>query len=216
MKLLQCLVLATFSFSYLSIASSPLYSKSCNSYCHTHIARSHERTFCLTVMSSIESETGLDYTHLLGDMQIAKPDAFNQALTILNAYDTGSSCARYAMVDLIDSCHDLEVASSANTNAQLDRIKSGFAARLAVCELDGAKIKIPKACSFLKTLKTCIKDPNPQRNAKQASSFCFESLKLSQCLKALASTSQSWTSYSNNHQNAISICHSVRHEVEMG
>ena len=99
-----------------------------------------------------------------------------------------------------------------------------YAARLAVCELSGADFLIPKECqAFIPSERATKKrglrgywsksGPTEPSTAFQYYDTITQA-NLQQCRKALGSSAQSWTSYSNNRQNAVVMCQAMRSEVE--
>lgn len=129
------------------------------------------------------------------------------------------SCNRIAATKLVTSCQTVggKESSSPDIHENLDRIRSIYAARLAFCELDGAGATAPSSC-----LPLTVSSPAP----KGRFGFPFRSKSpesnpdvvpkgaLEQCLRALESRPQWWTSYSNSRQNAMVICQAARIETE--
>lgn len=126
-----------------------------------------------------------------------------------------------AATRLVTSCQNLD-AETEGTGAEayetLDRIRSVYAARLALCELDGASAPIPSQCLPVTISATppkkglfsfTAKSRSPETSADSVSKELLEP-----CLKALESRPQWWTSYSNSHQNAMVICQAARMETE--
>ncbi|KAJ5168580.1 uncharacterized protein N7482_004174 [Penicillium canariense] len=145
---------------------------------------------------------------------------FTEAVQLLESMSSSPSCNRVAATRLVTSCQDLGGKGNADpdTNEILDRIRSIYAARLAICELDGAGAVVPQSC-----LPVTIPSPEPAKSRfrflrKFRSTDCDEEVvsksQLGQCLGALESRPQWWTSYSNNRQNAMIICQASRIEVE--
>lgn len=158
---------------------------------------------------------------------IHRPEAFTQALHILTALESAPSCNRLATANLIDSCQSLGSPNNANHHIvfTLDEVKSTFAARLAVCELQGAHAAIPSQCSTLlpdgrkpesRSLR-CLLPKSDCSNEKKSDMFSTTTVgELNHCLAALESRPQWWTSYSNARQNAVVMCHAARIEIEKG
>lgn len=147
---------------------------------------------------------------------------FTEALQLLDSMRSSPSCNRVAVTRLVTSCQFVGGKDTGDSQTyeyeSLDRIRSMYAARLAICELNGADASVPTPC-----LPVAV-SPIP----KSKSRFPFTSKPqphdtgidllpdavLGQCLKALESRPQWWTSYSNNRQNAMVICQAARIEVE--
>src|SRR4051794_8938208 len=65
---------------------------------------------------------------------------FSEAVHILDSLKSSPSCSRIAANKLVISCQDFggREKTDSDTHETLDRIRSVYAARLAICELDGA------------------------------------------------------------------------------
>lgn len=149
-----------------------------------------------------------------------RESVFSEAVQLLESMNSSPSCNRVAATRLVTSCQDLGGRGNTDpdTNQALDRIRSVYAARLAICELEGAGAVVPQPC-----VPVTVPLPSPS-----ASGFRFfqrfksmdgdESIlpqkDLEQCLRSLESRPQWWTSYSNNRQNAMIICQASRIETE--
>lgn len=150
----------------------------------------------------------------------AQRDAiYSEAVQLLESMTTSPSCARIAATRLVTSCQSFGGRTSADEEPQetLDRIRSVYAARLAICELEGAGASVPAPC-----LPVTLLPPEPKNrfgfmrrpNAPDTATDLVPKELLEQCLKVLESRPQWWTSYSNNRQNAIVICQASRSEIE--
>jgi len=150
-------------------------------------------------------------------------DVFSQAIRIIHDYDRAPSCHRVATKALLDSCQSLEPADR-SANLALDLVKSAFAARLAICELNGAGAAVPTEC-----MSMIPKASDDQSLLCRSTGYHCDSREkpkpdfspISQpetnaCLRALESKPQWWTSYSNARQNAVLMCHAAREQIEHG
>lgn len=162
---------------------------------------------------------------------ISISESMKQVLQVMENVNKLPSCNKVASGALLNSCSALEGTVSGHENdisrgpdLLLDEAKSIYAARLAVCELSGAKAPVPQACkNFLPTEKNTRKagirgfftanGPSKPTNSYQEYELITEQ-DLDNCLAALESRPQWWTSYSNARQNAIVMCHAMRSEVE--
>lgn len=138
------------------------------------------------------------------------------------------SCNRLAALTLINSCQSLEMSAKGSSNAKtkgeliLDEVKSEYAVRLAVCELNGAKVNIPRECAvFIPSSYACGKFRFRSLFTRQEShshdELCYPEAagsQIIQCLRALESRPQSWTSYSNAKQNSVVMCQASRDAIE--
>ncbi|KAF2262686.1 hypothetical protein CC78DRAFT_605737 [Lojkania enalia] len=152
-------------------------------------------------------------------------EILSQALRIVHSMESAPTCNRLAALNLINDCKSLEHAGSdakANSDIVLDEVKSEYAARLAVCELLGAKAQVPRECTILvPSSQACVKNRFKSFFSRQepsiAGEFCYPDcthLQFERCLRALEARPQSWTSYSNARQNAVVMCHASRNAIE--
>ncbi|KAL9055816.1 MAG: hypothetical protein Q9162_003350 [Coniocarpon cinnabarinum] len=168
-----------------------------------------------------------DLTALIPSFKTRHGDGvISKAFGVLAEMEHAPSCNRLAMTVLIDSCKTLQPDKS--TNNALDLVKSAFAARLAVCEHLGAGGDIPDKCHPMVPLSSARSERSftcRVRGARcsqaredavtKASEYSdINQRQVSDCTKALNSQDKWWMSYSNAIQNAISVCHAARVEVE--
>ncbi len=160
-----------------------------------------------------------------------EPEFFQKAATLIQSQKSVPSCALQAAMTLLGSCRDIDGSndnghgSTGDHEGMLERIKSTYAARLAVCELLEAGADVPAQCSSLTS-------PKRPKTARSFSDFLFKVKRgaetagdgkaddakdaLSQCLWSLESRPQWWTSYSNSRQNAVVMCQAMRGQIERG
>ena len=175
--------------------------------------------------------TGKDLTAFLTSPIVHQPEVFDEALRLLTSLQSSPSCTRLAASTLISSCQSFTAASkdtdrsSPASEAALDDLKSIYAVRLAVCELVGAGTGVPSSCEPLmpsdqatskRGFRAFLKQDSRQRHAKGTNYGDIKGQQLGQCLRALESRPQWWTSYSNNRQNAVVMCQAARVQMEKG
>ncbi|OCK91563.1 uncharacterized protein K441DRAFT_679545 [Cenococcum geophilum 1.58] len=140
-----------------------------------------------------------DLASMLQNPPVQQREIFSHALRIIRSMELSPSCNHLAALTLINSCQSLEMSAKGSSNAKtkgeliLDEVKSEYAVRLAVCELNGAK------------------------ESRSHDELCYPeaaSSQVIQCLRALESRPQSWTSYSNAKQNAVVMCQASRDAIE--
>ncbi|KAL9091377.1 MAG: hypothetical protein Q9159_001461 [Coniocarpon cinnabarinum] len=164
-----------------------------------------------------------DLTALIPSFKTRHGDGvISKAFGVLAEMEHAPSCNRLAMTVLIDSCKTLQPDKS--TNNALDLVKSAFAARLAVCEHLGAGGDIPDKSktdrdrserSFTCRVRGARCSQAREDAVTKASEYSdINQRQVSDCTKALNSQDKWWMSYSNAIQNAISVCHAARAEVE--
>ena len=158
-------------------------------------------------------------------------DSMQQTLDLIKNVESLPSCAKIASSALLHSCSALEGSIkhdesdlSRGSDLFVDEEADIYSARLAVCELSGADFSIPKECQpFVPTEQSKKKrgfrgfwsKTGPSEPTALFQYYDEITLNnLQQCRKALGSTSQSWTSYSNNRQNAVVMCRAMRSEVD--
>ncbi|CAG7976837.1 unnamed protein product [Penicillium olsonii] len=162
----------------------------------------------------------IDTVAFLGVQKHRQDVIFNEAVHLLDSMRTSPSCHRVAATRLVASCQsftDIRDAPQSNSPESLDLLRSIYAARLALCEIDGAGTVVPPSC-----LPVTVSPPQPrsrfglgnrQKNTDAAVDEVPKEV-LEQCLRSLESRPQWWTSYSNSRQNALIICQATRMETE--
>ncbi|CAI7576685.1 unnamed protein product [Penicillium crustosum] len=162
----------------------------------------------------------IDAISFLSSRSQDQDSIFNEAVKILDSMKSSPSCNRLAATKLVSSCQtfsDGRDGVQTDSPEMLDHLRSVYAARLALCEIDGAGTPMPPSC-----LPVTVSPP-PQKNrfvfvgrhrgSDPVSGEVPKGL-LEQCLRTLESRPQWWTSYSNSRQNALVICHASRMETE--
>ncbi|KAJ5662158.1 uncharacterized protein N7477_009774 [Penicillium maclennaniae] len=144
---------------------------------------------------------------------------YSEAVQLLESITISSSCTRIAATRLVTSCQSFGGTANGNDEPQetLDRIRSVYAARLAICELEGTGASVPAPC-----LPVTLSPPESKirfgfmqsSSVPDTGTNLVPKELLEQCLKALESRPQWWTSYSNSRQNAMVICQASRIEAE--
>lgn len=144
---------------------------------------------------------------------------FTEAVQLLESMKSAPSCNRLAATKLVTSCQSISGKDNglgSDNYVTLERIRSLYAARLAICELDGAGASIPASCSPVavslpqkRTFFGFSGKYKPQNDIEDIPQHLVE-----YCLKSLESRPQWWTSYSNSRQNALVICQAARIEGE--
>lgn len=140
---------------------------------------------------------------------------FSSAIQLLESMKSSPSCSKIAAMKLLTSCQSLsssENSAGAEIANTLDRVKSIYAARLALCELSGAGATIPLSCSSIRIAPDRIRNESAIDPMDIADDFAASVIE--GCLRGLESRPQWWTSYSNSRQNAIVICQAARIEIE--
>ncbi|KAB8270967.1 hypothetical protein BDV30DRAFT_250276 [Aspergillus minisclerotigenes] len=145
---------------------------------------------------------------------------FKEAVQLLESMRSSPSCNRIAASRLVKSCQSVRGKTNnidPETYRVLEHTRALYAARLAICELNGAGTHIPNAC-------LPVTFPPPQKKGIFGFSLKSETpvngvdpvpvQLLESCLKSLESRPQWWTSYSNSRQNAFVICQAARTENE--
>jgi len=174
--------------------------------------------------SSAESLMDTELTSSLLNGQIHQPEVYSRAVTILETLETAPSCHRVATLTLINSCQSLE--RSASTEVALYETREEYATKLAMCELSGAKASISSICAnFIPSSKTCRKNRSngffrrSQQTEDVPGEVCYPEVsrhQVRQCISALHSKPQWWTSYSNALQNVVVVCQASRSAIEKG
>jgi Tht1-like nuclear fusion protein len=125
-----------------------------------------------------------------------------EGVKLIESMKTASSCKMKSTQLLLNSCSALDgmQPEQGRSAEELEKVKSQYAARLAVCELQEAENppKLPR-CSFLGVL-----DPTGLVNRSQ----------LAACLRELQNNMVFWGSYVNSLQNVGFMCQVARAEIE--
>ena len=144
---------------------------------------------------------------------------FSEAVSILQKMETAPGCTRLAAVDLVNDCNSF----TGKSEEVLDAIKTEYAAKLAICEIQEVRGFVARECSILiPSGKACIKGGFRSywtHEEPPTDKLCypdFTRAQLGKCLQALEARQQSWTSYSINRQNAYTICQASREAMERG
>lgn len=145
---------------------------------------------------------------------------FIEALQLLESMKPSPSCHRIAATRLVTSCQS--IGGKANNfgsedHMALENARSLYAARLAICEINGAGTSTPTSCS-----PVVVSSPQKRSLFGFSTKYSFHSDTentipqhlMESCLKSLESRPQWWTSYSNSRQNAMVICQAARIENE--
>ncbi|PKY03037.1 putative nuclear membrane fusion protein Kar5 [Aspergillus campestris IBT 28561] len=181
-------------------------------YCTTGMA---------TTVSKDSSSEGINLVTFLEGKPQQHDAIYTGAIQILESMKTSPSCNRMAASKLVMSCQSLGDKSGdtpdSETYVTLERVRSLYAARLAICELDGAGASVPRPCIPItvsappkkRIFGISARSKPPLSPVDQESAALLEG-----CLKTLESRPQWWTSYSNNRQNAVVICQAARIEGE--
>ncbi|PWY76943.1 hypothetical protein BO70DRAFT_397837 [Aspergillus heteromorphus CBS 117.55] len=169
---------------------------------------------------SQDSIEDVDLLSLLNSKPRDHDVLFAEALGLLESMKSSPSCNRMATSKMVTSCQTIggkPEKADPEIHVALDRVRSIYAARLAMCELKEAGAAIPSPC-----ISVSIQPP-PKRgifgvsSSHKPRSNDLESIpkgQLESCLKLLESRPQWWTSYSNSRQNAVVICQAARIENE--
>ncbi|KAE8356438.1 hypothetical protein BDV28DRAFT_126990 [Aspergillus coremiiformis] len=145
---------------------------------------------------------------------------FMEAVQLLESMRSSPSCNRMAASELVTSCQSIggkAYSIDPETYMILEHTRSLYAARLAICELNGAGTSIPPAClpvTIQPPQKKRIFGLSPKNKFPTNGMNSISSQLLEPCLKSLESRPQWWTSYSNSRQNAFIICQAARIEIE--
>ncbi|KAI2705075.1 hypothetical protein CBS147317_2027 [Penicillium roqueforti] len=184
----------------------------------THLGRASVSQHNVPILATRPPD--IDTVSFLSSRAQDQDSIFNEAVKILDSMQSSPSCNRLAATKLVNSCQtfsDGKDGTQTDNPETLDVLRSVYAVRLALCEIDGAGTQMPPSC-----LPVTVSPP-PQKNR-----FGFVSRHrgpdpmsdevpkelLEQCLRTLESRPQWWTSYSNSRQNALVICHASRIETE--
>jgi len=141
---------------------------------------------------------------------------------LASIFHDAPSCESIAFAALVYSCGTIDISNG----ALIEHVKTVHAARLAICELSNANIKIPHQCSaFLPRpdsykkieMRGLATDGRLANTNLLYPKYDAETEAHTQeCTAALHSTPQYWTSFSNNKQTGIDICQAVQSGAHLG
>ena len=149
--------------------------------------------------------------------QARESQYLREAYTLVDELQSAPTCNQLAAYQLLTSCKGLEVGpDGTETPILLERVKNLYAARLAVCELESAHVSTPSQCKDIMSISLAdlASAEVPRLNRLWYGQDCAETTVLKPCLTALHDKSTSWTSYSNNRAQAITMCHAIRDHLE--
>ena len=126
-------------------------------------------------------------------------------MQVIDSITTQSTCHQAATGQLLVTCKTVgnQIDTDQGKNELLERAKSVYAVRLAVCETGEGRAAIPKTCKAILTLPRHIHGELEVVNSKS----------LAPCLEALMAEHYYWTSYSNSRQDATTLCQAVTLEA---
>jgi hypothetical protein len=149
--------------------------------------------------------------------QARESENLREAYDLVAQVQSSPTCNQLAAYQLLTSCKTLEVGSDGTeTPALLEKVRNLYAARLAVCELQSAHASIPTQCKDIMSvlLSDLGTEEQSRLNRLWYGRDCIEAKVLNPCLTALHGKSTSWTSYSNNRVQAMTMCHAIRDHLE--
>lgn len=174
----------------------------------------------------LENRRGTELSALLQKDPRQQKEIFSEALRMVKTLESAETCTKLAALTLLNDCKSIEYGTCKTCTSPddtLESVKSEYAARLAVCELNGAGARVPQECATLIPSKRACAGSGIgswfSRNEIPENKICYPDSSLAQlqrCLSALGSRPQYWTSYSNARQNAVVMCQASRDGVERG
>ncbi|EXJ63818.1 hypothetical protein A1O7_00153 [Cladophialophora yegresii CBS 114405] len=134
-------------------------------------------------------------------LALREPDTdpvFEKAMHMVTTLATQSTCHQAAAAQLLVTCKTVgaNMAQEDGKHELLERAKSVYAVRVAVCETGEGRAEVPSACKSILTI--------PQRLDHEID--VVSSRTVAPCLGALMEEHYYWTSYSNNKQDANTLC----------
>ena len=164
------------------------------------------------------SDLKTDLTALVRPSTIDRSEIYTEALSLLTSMQAAPSCNRVAASTLLSGCQSID-GSGPNAETSVEHARSIYAVQLAMCEIVSAGSAIPHQCKSLEPMKAKARNLGFSGSAKAKAPFSqsdVTSRQLCQCLQALESRPQWWTSYSNSRQNAVVMCKAAREDIKKG
>nr|KAK5448684.1 hypothetical protein LTR18_001772 [Exophiala xenobiotica] len=139
-----------------------------------------------------------DLTDLLAFRDMEQDPVFQKAMQVINNLANQSTCHQSAAAQLLVTCKasGKSATPASGKHELLERSKSVYAVRVAVCETGEGRAAVPATCRPVLDI--------PQR--LQGEIDVVSSKSLAACLEALLVEHYYWTSYSNNRQDANTLC----------
>ncbi|KAJ9637470.1 hypothetical protein H2204_004894 [Knufia peltigerae] len=151
-----------------------------------------------TALRKERSDLQPDLTDLLAFRDLDQDPVFEKAMHVIDNLATQSTCQQTAAAQLLITCKASEKASNHKpvNHELLERSKSAYAVRVAVCETGEGRATIPPACRPVLDIPRRLQGEIDVVNAKS----------LTSCLEGLMLEHYYWTSYSNSRQDANILC----------
>ena len=167
------------------------------------------------------SDLKTDLTAFVTQPAVDHSEMYTEALSLLTSIQSAPSCNRLAASALLTGCQSID-GSASNAEASIEHAKSIYAAQLAMCEIVSAGSAIPQQCRPLTPPKPKAghggvrTSGNAMQDGDNSGKSDIPIRQLGQCLQALESRPQWWTSYSNSRQNAVVMCKAAREDIAKG
>lgn len=139
-----------------------------------------------------------DLTDLLAFRDLDQDPVFEKAMHVIDNLATQTTCQQTAAAQLLITCRASEKSSNPKpiNHELLERSKTAYAVRVAVCETGEGRATIPAACRPVLDIPRRLQGEIDVVNAKT----------LASCLEDLMLEHYYWTSYSNSRQDANILC----------
>ena len=139
-----------------------------------------------------------DLTDLLAYRDLDQDPVIVKAMHVIDSLATQSTCHQQAAAQLLVTCKAAgkDSALGPGRHEFLERTKSTYAVRVAVCETGEGRAAVPAACGLVVNMSQHLQNELKVVNSKD----------LASCLEAMMAEHYYWTSYSNNRQEATTLC----------
>ncbi|KIY00469.1 uncharacterized protein Z520_04154 [Fonsecaea multimorphosa CBS 102226] len=132
---------------------------------------------------------------------LREPDndpVFEKAMHMIENLATQSTCHQAAAAQLLVTCKTAGATMNRDQGKHelLERAQSVYAVRVAVCETGEGRAPVPSACKPILEIPQRLDHEIDVVNTKT----------LASCLEAMITEHYYWTSYSNNRQDAHTLC----------
>ncbi|EHY57793.1 uncharacterized protein HMPREF1120_05817 [Exophiala dermatitidis NIH/UT8656] len=134
-------------------------------------------------------------TDLLTYREPDQDAVLEKAMHVIETLATQSTCHQGAAAQLLITCNTVGKEEQGK-HELLERAKSVYAVRVAVCETREGRAAVPTACKPVLDM--------PERSGREID--VVNGKLLSSCLEALIGEHYYWTSYSNSRQDANTLC----------
>lgn len=152
------------------------------------------------------------------DPKSQKPEMWATAISELQELKKKPSCSRLAASLLMNDCQLLDGVDGSKgghlpvgVEGRLEDYINGYAASLAICDIEAAQGAIPESCEPFR--ETALLKRTEHRSTD---SLHVSKDQIDQCMNGLIGVPTSWTSWTSSRDRATLFCRASRIDIEKG